>query len=85
MTDPGELFNVVRGLRSLLAAYDTAGYVVRDSLAAIDPRAEDLALTLRTQLYDTANGVFELCELLESLDEFQTIRQAELRARRLRR
>lgn len=76
--DPGEIRNVVVHLRKLLAAYDDAGFVVRDSFADISDEAEVLLTTLRPQLTDTSNGIYELLAAIESTDMYTAIRKEEL-------
>ena len=74
-TEPGELLNVIVHLRKLMTAYDSANFVIRNSLEPLDEKAEDLAVTLRTQLTDTANGIYELLQRLEGLPAYDKLRK----------
>lgn len=79
---PGEILAVIKALRGLLAAYDTAAFVIDGSLEVISVDAEILAKTLRPQLRDTANGTYELLAKLEDLPSYKRVRQDALRQRR---
>ena len=63
---PGERGNIIVMLRRLMTAYDSASFVLDGDLSEIDTAAESLASTLRPQIEDTANGIFQLLEILES-------------------
>lgn len=77
-TAQGELLDIIVHLRKLLTAYDSAGFVIKNSLEQIDENAEDFAKTLRPQLIDTANGVYELLKRLESLPAYENMRKNAL-------
>ena len=73
-----DLRSTVIALRQLMAAYDNASFVVQGSLERIDGAAEDLAGTLRPQLRDTANGIYDLLARLETLDDYTKLRREAL-------
>lgn len=73
--DPGELPHVVVRLRKLMSEYYACEFILSGSLEAIDPKAEDQANSLRLQMKDTANGIYELLERLEGLPAYARLRK----------
>lgn len=76
--DPAELLHVVQVLRKLMTAYDAVHWVLDGSLNDISQQAEAYATTLRPQVRDTAEGIRDLLEQLETLPAYKSVRQAQL-------
>lgn len=74
----GDVLPTIVVLRKLMSAYDDAAFALRASFEDVDEHAEVLAAQLRLQVRDTANGVFELLEHIETLPEYQRQRREKL-------
>lgn len=62
---PGDLLDMSRVLRRLLAAVDDSRYVIDGSFTHIDRALEELAVPLRKSTQAAASSVYQFLDLLE--------------------
>jgi hypothetical protein len=70
--------DISKRLRELMAAYDSASYVISGSFAEVDPELESLAQQLRPAVEDTAGLLYGFLDRLERTPAYIEARSVAL-------
>jgi len=81
MSRHNDVVDISKRLRALMAAYDSASYIISGSFSEVDPELEALAQQLRPAVEDTAGLLYGFLEQLEQTPAYVRARTAALQER----